>query len=1552
MTGANMARSGAVRRGVRILRHALISVLLTAGALTASTAYHLDSDRGRRVVANAAEAAVSDLLVGDLTVGAIDELTLRRIVIRDVSLGEPNGEPVAHIQALTVEMDAAALFSGQVHIDRVEVSSPSVDLRPAAGDGNADGDGNGNDLALIAAVMLRDPSPSSDDSASALPTVHIDEIVVRDLAATGLPGALAVRSVNIAGRFDLEGTVSVAVSEMSAEVLREDEGLATLEALHGHFDMRPGARSEASFSVTAGSDRLSGDASLEWTESGPGVGSLELDVALSPALLDRLGIPGGSTLVSSGVRGTIVARGTVDDATVTADLETEGGPIRLSAERNSAGVAAEVAVDDLALGAIVPALGDDHASGTIRAHMGPNAGSDSTITVTGENVRYGEWVLPEVGMHARVTADRVEIEEVSVPHMAGDLEVTGHVAFNGDADLAVRARIPDVSADANVARLAPGVGGGLGADLTLRIAGGNTTTLDIEGRVNADAFRAPGLHLGHLDARGSIHGDARHPVVDLRVDARSMRAGDLRIGRASFDLRGGPERYAAAGTLTVDDDRRVDLEASVLVRDGRYLGDAELIVRGWWPEPVRVVLTRAIFAPDRFVSAERLSAESTGLSLEGSGRYGLVGASDLRATVHTIDLRSLGRALGRALPGGSAAGAVTFAGTPQNPELTVQGDARNLTMGPLDLPEISIAAALSSARREVSTTIHADAAGYGRIDVHGTGRLSEARGIEERLRGADYQIAVTLADVPATLLALASPDLPPFDGTMNITATAQGTPQDPQLEVVVDLDDFAAEGIAPMEADLRANYAGTEVVATLGIDDADGPLVTAQGTLSLDLPAIAQGAAFDINQADAVLDISVPTRRLDRLPAPFTVDIPARASLEASIRRQDGATSVRARGRMMRYARALADEGCASGPMVELAYEVDLTAGQTVVNLRGDAGGTQVGTVRADATTPVDDWIVDGFPSELPAVRATASIERLDLSRLPLVCARASGIATLRMEAQDLLTAAPQIDIEGAIEELSLGGSPAVELRFAGGVDETGASVDAVVQYEERSIVELVATAPVTFGEDGLTPAAAEGTARGELHLDRAPARVVLGAVPILAQVSGSLDGDVVVQVESRGPDGDPTEARDTDFSASGEITLNEIALIVTDPVVRVDGLKGAIAFSDEGIELREIRLRDRGGSLAVDGRLAMEGLTPRSLRAAVVADHWNLRADGVVFAIVNTELEIEADLGDDEREIRATFDRFSIEMPEEMGHTVQSLEQHPEVIYENQPGFYVDAGDRPAAEGSDSDDDSDEDEEDSIVPTRVIVDATTPFWIRRNDFSMQLTADLRINSDASGARITGPVKVKRGFINLLGRAFDLNQGEVIFGGGSRVDPSLDLTAVHALQSHETVTVTITGHLSDPRMNFSTTVPGLESEAEIIDLLVSGHGGSSMDARDQMVSVIGAMTAGFISSMTRRSVGTYIPVMSIEAGSGGSTRIRAGVSADAMIPDFLDGIVESAYVEGFVGSSEQQTDASGNTSDTGAQGGFVIELYWPRHIVTTGSYEQPANWSFDITWEP
>jgi len=1508
----------------RALLTALLLLIVAPLALLVSVLYHVDTDDGRWAIAGAASTLVSELLAGDLEIEEIEELNLSRVVVEGASARDASGTEVARIGRVEVELDAWALLDGEIRARRVLVEDPWAFLGPGADD---------ESLAIVDAFMPVATDETEDTGTTDIPVIRVDHVRVHGAHVTGLPNDLEIVDGSVEGTVDLDPEVRVTVASTRAELTRRGERIAALSALGGHFETTPGTRSEASLRIESGADFAEVDAGLDWTEDGPGELTAEVRLDLSPALADVLEVEGLAEVIDTGVRGSVQVHGTIEDAELTAHLETDGGALEVTAARHGETLEASAQTEGLDLGEIVPALEGVTARGEVEATVSPLSADERTVVVTARDVGYDEWLVPEARVRGTLSDEGITVEEVSLPHLAGTgghIGVSGTIGREGDVDVRVDARIPQIAADPNLRRLAPGVRAALTADVRAQISSGEEPTVDFSGRVRADGFRAPGVSAQHLDVRGTARGRLAAPVVNLTVDGRNVRAGDVQVQNASLRVQGGPRTYRAEGSIHLGDDHRLELDATAEVRGGEYWADATLLVHGIWPDPVRVALTRMRYVPDRFVTFENLSAESRGLSLDASGRYGLVGDSDLRAEVATLDLERLGQALGKPFLTGNSGGSLRFGGTVRQPEIVAQVALSGVTAGPFEFPALGGEVTLSSDSGEVMASVQADAAGYGRVSFDGRGALGEGRDVEARLLAGEYRMESELTDVPAAVLSLASPDLPPFDGTMNVTASVRGEAGAPEIDLVVDLDDFAAPGVEPLAIELRAHYESGQVALTAGADDAAGPLVTAQGQMAIDVPAVIRGEPFDPLAADVDLAVSLPSRRLDQLPEPLTIPLPVNGSAEASIHRRGGQTEASIDGRIQRYEGSLADEGCTPGPVPTLTYRIETRDGRTVATMRGETGGVLVGSLSAEAETPVDEWLVSGFPQTPPALTVDARTDRLDLARLPGICSVASGFATLRIEGHDLLRPSPRLDVEGSIEALAVEGAEPVELRFAGGLDQRGASIDLVMHDGGRSILEIIGTAPVTMGDDGLSPALRDEAWQGELRLDRAPAGPVLGALPWLAQPRGHLHGNVSVR------------AQGDDIDAHGEIALRDLSFVITDPLIRVEKLRGAIGFDEGSILLRDLRIQDRDGSLGVDGSITMNGLSPRAVAMTIETSRWPLRADGVVYAILDSEVAVAGELDEEAREFRVALDEVSVQLPEESAHSVQPLGQHPDVIYEDQPGFHPGTERRAAVGPTDED----------FVPTRILIDATQPFWIRRDDFAIQLRADLRLDLDQAGTRITGPVRVKRGFLNLVGRAFDLEEGDITFDGAAHVDPTLDLSAVHTLQSRETVTVSILGRLSDPRINFTTTVAGIETEAEVIELLVSGHGGSSMEAKDQAVSVLGGMTAGFISSMTRRSTGAYIPRLSIESGAGGSTRVRAGINADSLIPDFLDDVVQSAYVEGFVGSSQQQTSAAGETTETGAQGGFLIELYWPRSIVTTGMYEQPSNWAVDITWEP
>jgi hypothetical protein len=437
-------------------------------ALLLSALYHLGSSDGRWAVARIASSALSDLFVGDLSIEGVDALSLSRIELHGAALTDGKGRPVARIGRLAIELELADLLNGEIHATSVVVEEPWAFVGPSD-------EVEGDELALVAALAFANPSPNDDQPAGEIPVIRIDEIRIDRASVDGLPEALSVSDASLEGRFVLDPHVRVELSSLRAMLSRDGEPVATIASLAGRFDMTPGAHSEVSLIATAGEDHLEAEGALAWTEEGPGPAEAEVRFELSPALATALGIEGVEDVVDSRVSGTVSAEGTLDDVEVEANLETDGGTLRLAATRRGETATAHLETDGLSLGEIVPSLGDVSAEGVVDATLSPISGPDRRVELIARDVRYDEWVVPEARAQGTFGESGMTLEGIEVPHLSGDgghLDVQATLAADGTVNADIDAYIPNVAADANVRRLAPGVRGGVRADLHARVESG------------------------------------------------------------------------------------------------------------------------------------------------------------------------------------------------------------------------------------------------------------------------------------------------------------------------------------------------------------------------------------------------------------------------------------------------------------------------------------------------------------------------------------------------------------------------------------------------------------------------------------------------------------------------------------------------------------------------------------------------------------------------------------------------------------------------------------------------------------------------------------------------------------------------------------------------------------------------------------------------------------------------------------------------------------------------------------------------------------------------
>jgi hypothetical protein len=249
-------------------------------------------------------------------------------------------------------------------------------------------------------------------------------------------------------------------------------------------------------------------------------------------------------------------------------------------------------------------------------------------------------------------------------------------------------------------------------------------------------------------------------------------------------------------------------------------------------------------------------------------------------------------------------------------------------------------------------------------------------------------------------------------------------------------------------------------------------------------------------------------------------------------------------------------------------------------------------------------------------------------------------------------------------------------------------------------------------------------------------------------------------------------------------------------------------------------------------------------------------------------------------------------------------------------------------------------------------------FWVRRADFDLKLATDLKIaierpapSPNSSGVSVNGEIRFERGYLELLGKMFEVRPGGTLrFPGGNST--TLDLVASYKdRRTEKTVTVRLRGTATAPKLDFSLDEEPITA-GEAFQAIYGSTDNSSdrvEDTEAEASQILSALTAGVITTSIRRRLGSMAPIVAVDpGGSQGVSQVRAGFELDTLIPDFLRDVVTGVYVEGIL--SSEKLDEQGTQRDV--QPGVLIELHFPHNLVTSGRYGPSTTWTVDIGWQP
>jgi autotransporter translocation and assembly factor TamB len=1517
-------------------------------ALVGSAVAHAPTPLFRRAVADTASEWLSRELAGEIAIGRIDRLEPGGVVLRHVVVHDARGRRVLVADRLEATPDVPALLRGEVTLRRVALRHGAVRLIT-----------EGDDPIPTIGTSFFPATPSPTPSSGPSPTVRLREILLEDVLAWGdVPGVRGLRAEHLSARGSLafvRDTLALRLRDVHADVqhpyrppltLHEGYGLITNDPrraveLHAEITSRPSAPREPDHARA----RVRVFTPEEAAPSSPSQVEVIVHAAhVSAELLSSLGVPGLDTLRLDAVRGWASLHGVPDDLRARASLDSAAGHVDAEA-RIRPGVSLDVdartralALDALVAGAPPLRLGG---RGSVTVSLDPTGVADPTFRAVLEPFLYDTWAVPGMTVEGAIEPARVRIDRLDMPDAGGAVEGRGLVYFDGALDVDVRARVPQIARDPNVRRLMPGARASLDTALHATVTAGPEPHIDVRGYLDLGGLRLPYVSAERIRATGSLRGAPRQPEVDARVTTRGLIVADYALGDGAGTVRGGPTRYAVSASLR-EESRLVDFVGTITRAGDTWIIDAPQLALGARDASWRGSVEGLRITPGRAVDLGHVLLASGPQRLEARGRYGLdrLGRREVEADLQGLDVGAIAPFVPvLAKYQGLVDAHVSLQGDAARPSLSLEAAVREGVALGIEGIEGVCAVRYDVGAIEVDAEVTVGT--HGTLALNVLGLVDSASDAPlEALRAGEYEAHLDVARLDLgflhDVLAERAPDV---RGTATGRVGFRGSLAAPRWDGTLRVAGLVFARQPAVDAAVAATWDGTRANVDLDVQLEGTPLANVRASTAIPFDAVLDGR-FDplgtLRTDPWWLTVRLPPRRLDRLPSPWSElvrDLPIRAEARLALSGGDGGKT---RGTLDAAASWLGDPGpvsCGHGTSPRIVATANLVEGQVEANARAFVDRVELlAESAASFALPLDDWLALAATSpgslaesvHWPTLDLRATFPGSELGELPYVCGSTTGVLTGSLMASGVFGPQPTARLVVDVGSLRVNDSAPSDAELVVNASTRAVVADLTLQYLSGDArAELQTTMESRWGPTDLVPVV-DPDARFLLLADLKRANLA----PLLAMVPGISNAEITADgtVQAQG-------TRDA-LTWAGTLELLDGRMELDGPGQRLEEVEGRLIFRENRADIQRFRARDVDGEIDARGQIDFVGVVPRHASLDVIARALPVRNEGIVLATLTGEANLDAEVTRKRTDARVRVTSLEVALPDEAAQDLQELDEHPDIVVRGET--------RAATE-----------DPTLSYPFHIEVEAERPFWVRRSDFAAQVRARLDVLYRSPEMRVSGYVDLRRGFFEIFGKRFALQPGRMDFDGGESLDPTLDITAVYALNTANTRTITVNvgGRLSRPQIEFSSTESS--DRGEIIALLVTGRSSVTSDvsgqsaqnlraADEQATSFVTGVLGGILTLGLRNEFGEFLPTITLDTTDVG-TRLRAGIQVDSFIRDnlgFLSGAIEGAYVEGFV------------EGGVATRGGFLLELQFPYNLVGRTTYTPPINFGLDFTWEP
>jgi autotransporter translocation and assembly factor TamB len=1491
----------------------VVGLALVALLALSVLALFLSSEAGRQRLLVWLVPEVNRHIAGRVAVAELAELGLSSVVLRGVSVQAPAGNEVLAVGELRLEPELSRLLHGEWVVTRLAIERARVDL--SAPDDPERG--------LLGAFASRDGAASEAPEQAGpapLPTLRIALLSVRELHVE-LPvvpalGLSSLQHLALDASFSSADSAALELQRLETELWRASEelGRVTLQA------------------------------------------SLNSAGAPSKVTLD-------GTLGKSALRAGVVshyARGE----------DWRQAPLRAAVALRSfdAGTLARLLADPELAQAFPGAL-------TLELDVDkPRAAPGTRLAVRALPDEASP--LPTLSASATLAGEELSelVLELSDEH--SNVAVRGHANLAGQARLALEADL-DLTSSVQLARAfgvaAPDATGRIQAQLALDRD--DSVGAAIRGTVRAERIVLADLDVDSLSAEVDVSGPLTSPRVNLLARWRAAQHGEVVLLPGSLSLRGGPTHYQLAARGGVRELGSFELTGACERRgpSSRLSLDAQGVFRD---EPWQIVLLPSDISDAGRIRTPGLKVSFAGQRAELRGRYSPE-ASELVLELDAVDLR---RVLAPFAPGltlgGSVDGRVSAHGSWARPELRVELEAERLGLEGKPRFDGKLQAELASAAGRLG--LQAELREHPsepnvkprlRLALDARAEFAPRAPWPDAWVAGEQHVELAIERLDSELLA------PLFAEPLPVTLDLHGKVSLHTNHGAPVLDWHAAgeiaeraspQGDAASASSVRrqsvehhGRYDAGTLKSELGLSDAQGPWLSLAASVDL-FPSA--GAAPALREL-----IARGPEWLQRLPtlleqAAWQLDFDAKQRTFAELR-APGALAQLTQARL--WAKGSAQRTAGQEPQARFEVGLDdlhtgvVAADCVQAALRGNAlieladGQLQA---RISAATPKQDlaqvdaglrvaylpWL-RGEAGAASALELTARVHDVSLAELPLVCGAVQGRMSASAVLHDVLSTSPQGNLELTIDDFNRGGAEALDLSARAKADAHTLTLDAHANAGGK-ISRLQASLPVRQRAYGLDPMAPLDVS---VELDELPLAPFVHPRGAISYATGSLSGEASARGNLAAP------------RLAGKLKLNDIAFTATQLAQPLSDVQGEVTFDNDTIVLRKVSARDGEGKLALEGRVDLRAPKGVAGEFELSAQKFPLRMAGEVVATTTARAKLDTLWARDELRLGIRLRGFDTWLESGQQRVGLALEPHPDVrIARDEPAAPDSTASGEAGAETASADKSDERAKPGAAQQRlqIDIDAGEEFWIKRADFSIKLSAKLQVTNSADPAHptesktsVNGTIAFDRGYLDLLGKIFEIERGGTLrFPGGDQA--IIDLTASYQnRRTQQKLKVHVSGSSTAPQLAFSLDDEVIPVGEAFQVIYGSQSDDDDTDSQAQASQLLGALTAGFVTSNLRRTLGSMAPILMVQpSDEQGGNQIHAGFELDTLIPEFLRGVVTGMYVEGIVSSGKQAEDGSEQKSEHGV----LIELYFPYNLVTSGRYGSDATWSVDLGWQP